>query len=206
MPTASPSQTSRQPARWAQRSQLDDAPDAYRHALDIAGALDDAGLDLWAGDLRSCLDADSSTARQHHLILELTRLAGMSDVKRAGLDAVISRAVAYLAAGVGETDLPVQPLYSALRDLADHLEVHGAQRWLGRLRTVLHDTSRTSAARVHRLSRLLEAMTPDATGVPLESADKVRAVLTRLPRHVDTPNVAAYLALAVQRPAPSRAR
>lgn len=186
------------------RSRLDDAPDAYGHALEVANQLDDAGFDLWAGDVRSCLDASSSTARQHHLILELSRLLQMSDVRRASLVPPITQALQRLHAGVGTIDLTIQPLYTALRDLADHLESTGAQRWLGRLRAVLHDSERASGARVDRLGKVLAAMTPDATGVPLGAADRVRAVTTRLPRFATTPNVAAYLALAVQPPAPSR--
>ncbi len=192
------------PSRSLDRSRLDEAPDAYAIALEVADRLDQAGLDLWASGVRACLDASGSTERQQHLVVELVRLRDMSMIRRESLQPDIERALARLEIGLGTIDVPDQPLYTAVRDLADHLELHGGRRWLARLRTVMGDAERTAAARLQRLGALLERMVPGGEGLPEGTGGRVEAVRARLPRHRDLDRTARYVCFALQPPQPSR--
>jgi hypothetical protein len=192
------------PQQIPSRSRLDDAPDAYAIALSVADQLDGAGLDLWAAGVRSCLDAEGSTARQEHLVVELVRLSRMSMVRQQGLESEIAGALARLQVGLGRIDLPVQPLYTAVRELADHLELNGGRRWLGRLRTVMSDADRTADARLRRLAAVLELMQPGTPGLPEGASSRVDAVAVRLPRHRDVEDTARYVTFALRPPQPSR--
>jgi hypothetical protein len=192
------------PTAPAPSSRLEEGREVYHLALGIADALDDAGMDLWAGGLRACLDADGTTARQTHLALELTRLSHTSIVRRAGLDRDVADALDRLRLGLGSVDAPAQPLYTAVRELADHLELHGGRRWLQRLRAVVHDTSRTAAVRVARMGQLLERMAPGAAGMPEGSAARVEAVVVRLPRQREVDAAADAVAFALRPPQASR--
>jgi len=187
-------------------SRLEEGREVYTLALDVAKALDRAGLDLWAAGIRACLDAPSSLARQQHLTVELVRLRDTGDLRRAGCAEDIERALSRLELGLGSIDVPQQPLYTATRNLADHLELNGGRRWLARLRTVITDPDRGAAARVERLDALAERMVPGAEGLPEGSASLVRAVRGRLNRHLDMDAVALHLAFALTPPAPSRIR
>ena len=195
----------------APRSRLDQAPDAYRIALEVADQLDGRGLDLWAAGVRSCLDATGSTARQQHLAAELIRLSQMRAVRQEGLILPIREALARLEAGLGDLDVPSQPLYTAARDLADHLEIGGGRRWLGRLRAVLADPERTATARLERVVTVLQRMRDEAgtaasggTTLPEGTATRAESVLARIPRHHDVEQIARYLAFALHPPQPSR--
>lgn len=176
----------------------------YRLALRVADALDDAGLDLWASGIRSCLDARTTLARQQHLVVELVRLRQSSAIRVAGCADDVEQALARLELGLGEVDVPQQPLYSAVRGLADHLELAGGRTWLRRLRAVVFDPDRSPAARVTRLGEVVARMEPGTDGLPEGSTPLVRAVLERLDRHRDQRTVAAYLEFALTPPAPSR--
>jgi hypothetical protein len=200
----------------AARSRLAQAPQAYRLALDVADRLDQRGLDLWAAGLRACLDAPGSTARQHHLAVELIRLSCLPAVRAAGLAPALRDALDHLQAGLGPLDVPAQPLYAAARDLAEHLEVEGGRRWLARLRAVALDDEHTAAARLRRLTAVLQRMRDVAVGghpaadvapgdaLPVGTTPRVDAVLGRIPRHRDADEAATYLAFALQPPQPSR--
>lgn len=177
----------------------------YSIALGVADALDRANLDLWASGVRACLDAPSTLQRQQHLTVELVRLRDTAEVDRAGCLPDIAMALDRLEVGLGTVDVAIQPLYSAMRVLADHLELNGGRRWLQRLRVVAHDPDRTAEARMARLAALLDRMAPGAEGLPEGSAQLVRAVAERLDRHADAATVARYLAFALRPPAPSRA-
>lgn len=191
-------------ARPTPRSRLDEGREVYAIALAVADRLDEAGMDLWAAGVRSCLDAPGSTGRQWHLVAELTRLSRTSVARRAGLVEDISRALARLEIGLGRIDVAEQPLYDAMRGLAEHLELHGGRRWLTRLRTVLADAERLPAARLDRLAQLLDLMAPEAPGIPEGTTAHVRAVRERLPRHRPSDRAADWLAFAVRPPQPSR--
>lgn len=173
-------------------------------ALEIADALDAADFDLWAAGIRACLDADGTTARQLHLMVELTRLSTMRTIRAQGLDRRIGAALGRLDIGLGQIDLPVQPLYSAMRNLVDHLELHGGARWIARMRTVVTDPQRSASVRVQRLEAVLQAMEPGAPGFSVGAAELVMAVTTRLPRHNAAEETAAFMAFALTPPKPSR--
>lgn len=185
------------------RSRLDEGREVYEIALGLADRLDEAQMDLWAAGVRSCLDATGSTARQRHLVLELTRLSHTSVVRRAGLAGSMTGALSRLALGLGTVDLPAQPLYEAVRGLAEHLELHGGRRWLGRLRAVVADAERVPEVRVERLAQLLDRMVPGTEGLPEGTAPLVGAVRSRLPRR-DHAGAIETLAFALQAPQPSR--
>lgn len=191
------------PTPPALRSRLDEGRAVYELALHVADRLDGAHMDLWAAGVRACLDAPGTTERQQHLALELTRLSHTSTVRRAGLGEDIARALAQLEFGLGSVDLPAQPLYEATRALAEHLELHGGRRWLGRLRTVVQDTERVPEARLQRLALLLDRMVPGMQGLPEGTAPLVSAVRGRLPRR-DHDQAMATLTFALQPPQPSR--
>lgn len=178
----------------------------YQIALDVADRLDHAEMDLWAAGIRGCMDASGTTARQRHLVVELTRLSHMSTIRRQGLSADIEAALARLELGLGQVDVAAQPLYSAMRDLVDHLELNGGNRWLERLRTVMGDPHRTATERLRRLGAVLDLMTAGVPGLPLGSVERVRAVSVRLPRHMTAPETSEYLEFALQPPQPSRRR
>ncbi|WP_370324846.1 hypothetical protein [Euzebya sp.] len=187
------------------RTRLEEGPDVYRIALEVADALDRADLDLWAAGVRSCLDAAGTTARQQHLVVELVRLSHTREIAREGLGPAIAGALARLEIGLGRIDVPAQPLYAAMRELADHLELGGGGRWLARLRAVATDRERTAAARLERRAAVLARMVPGAAGLPAGSRERVDAVAQRLPRHRgDAEETMAYLTFALQPPAPSR--
>lgn len=186
------------------RSRLDEGREVYELALGVADRLDDAGMDLWAAGVRACLDAEGTTERQRHLAAELIRLSHTSVARRAALVADIRRALSRLELGLGDLDVPEQPLYDAMRGLAEHLELDGGRRWLIRLRTVLEDHERAADARLRRLAVLLDRMVPGTPGMPEGAAERVRAVRERLSRYRDAERAAAYLAFAVRAPQPSR--
>lgn len=188
------------------RSRLEEAEDVYRHARKIADALDEDGRDLWAAGLRSCLDAVGTTERQRHLAAELARLADTSWARRSGLREEIATSRRKLAIALGRDDTPFQPIYVAVRDLAEHLELNGGRRWLSRLRAVALDGERDAAARLARLGALLEHMQPGVAGLPEGSSARVRAVRERLGRHADAEALAAYVRFALRSPPPSRSR
>ena len=189
--------------RPTSRSLLDEGRADYELALGVADRLDEAHMDLWAAGVRACLDAPGTTERQRHLVLELTRLSHTSTVRRAGLGEDVAGALARLELGLGSIDLPAQPLYDAMRGLAEHLELHGGRRWLDRLRTVVGDAERLPAVRVQRLALLLERMVPGEAGLPEGTAPLVEAVRGRLPRR-DHGAAVATLVFALQPPQPSR--
>lgn len=186
-------------------SRLEEGREVYAIALGVADALDRAGLDLWAGDVRSCLDAPRSLQRQQHLVVELLRLRDTPEARRAGCSEDIQRALQRLQLGLGSIDVPQQPLYTSVRTLADHLELQGGRRWLSRLRAVAADPDRPAETRMERLAAVLQRMEPGVEGVPEGTAPLVRAVLSRLDRHVDVAAVARYVGYALTPPAPSRA-
>lgn len=186
-------------------SRLESGREVYGLVLSVAEALDRAGLDLWAGGVRSCLDAPSSLERQQHLIVELVRLRDVHAVRRAGCTDKITAALARLELGLGSLDIPMQPIYSATRDLADHLELSGGRKWLTRMRAVINDPERTADARVERFGQLLDRMEPGAEGLPEGSGPLVRGVRQRLERHADIELLARHLRFALTAPAPSRA-
>lgn len=189
--------------RPAPRSRLEEGREVYEIALGIANRLDEAHMDLWAAGVRACLDAPRSTARQRHLVLELTRLSRTSVVRRDGLVEEVSQALARLALGLGSIDLPAQPLYESMRGLAEHLELHGGHRWLTRMRTVAGDTEREPEICLQRLIHLLDRMVPGAEGLPAGTSPLVGAVRGRLPRrgHAEALDT---LTFALQPPQPSR--
>ncbi|HUG86208.1 MAG TPA: hypothetical protein VMM13_16710 [Euzebya sp.] len=187
----------------ALRSRLDEGRAVYELALNVADQLDSAHMDLWAAGVRACLDAPGTTQRQRHLVLELTRLSHTSTVRRAGLSEDIAGALTRLELGLGNVDLPAQPLYEAMRALAEHLELHGGRRWLGRLRAVVQDAERVPAARLQRLGLLLDRMAPGLPGLPEGTAPLVSAVRGRLPRR-DHDRAMETMTYALQPPQPSR--
>ena len=185
-------------------SRLEEGREVYTLALDVAKALDRAGLDLWAAGIRACLDAPTSLARQQHLTVELVRLRDTGDLRRAGCAEDIDSALSRLELGLGSIDIPQQPLYTATRNLADHLELNGGRRWLARLRAVVTDPDRGPEARLERFDALAERMVPGAEGLPEGSSSLVRAVRGRIGRHLDVEAVVRYLVFALMPPAPSR--
>lgn len=185
-------------------SRLEEGREVYRLALRTADALDAAGLDLWAGGIRSCLDAHTTLARQQHLVVELVRLKHSNAIRVAGCATEVEQALSRLELGLGQVDVPQQPLYSAVRALADHLELAGGRTWLRRLRAVAFDPDRSPAARVARLGEVVSRMKPGVEGLPEGSGPLVRAVLERLDRHRDQRTVATYLEFALTPPAPSQ--
>lgn len=184
----------------------DSPPAVYDQALRIADALDLRELDLYACTVRACLDAADTAARHEHLQVEMTRLSELAAIRRGAPAADIAAVLRHLRTVTGIAANPYQPLYAAMRDLVDHLELAGAGRWLRRLRLVMHEPDLPAALTIRRLATLLGAMSPGALGLPLGSANRVQAVAQRLPRHDDHARSIRYLQFATRAPQPSRRR
>lgn len=179
-------------------------PVVYRMALEIADRLDGLDRDLWAGTLRSCLDAERTKARHLHLQAELLRLSHTTVVRRdPTLRHQVTDTLARLEALLGVRQTAVQPLYAAMRDLVDHLELSGGRRWVARLATVVTDGDRSPETRLERLAVVLAAMTPQAVGVPLGSATLVTAVTGRLGQQRNAAEAVRYLVFATRPPCSS---
>lgn len=184
----------------------DATPVVYELALEIAAALDRQALDLHACTIRGCLDASDTRSRHQHLQVEMERLTQLPAIRASQLGPDIAAAVRRLQALTGVDHTPAQPLYVAMRDLVDHLELNGSGRWVQRLRAVVRDPSRTAASRMQRLADVLTAMSPGSAGLPLGSINRVQAVVQRLPRQTDPDLAMKYLEFATQPPLPSRLR
>lgn len=186
------------------RSRLEETRPVFDAAEDLATDLERAGMDLWAAGLRSCLDGRDQRERLVHLRLELTRLQDTSTVRRLGLRPAVELLLGHLLAGGGLAQDPLEPVYRTLRDLADHLELHGGRRWLARLRHVATDPDRPAPERLARLDALLARMTPGTESLPEGTAVRVRAARERLARAASVEGAAQHAALALRAPAPRR--
>lgn len=193
-------------ARLGSRSRLDAGDHVYGRVLALADALDADGQDLWAAGLRTCLDAGGSTRRQRHMAAELTRLRDTTWARRSGNRDEIDSAIRHLEVALGRDSSQYQPLYEALRELSDHLELNGGRRWLKRLRTVVLDPERDAPARLERLATVLAHMEPGVEGLPEGSAQRVRAVRSRLGRHTDIEEQMLFVRFALRGPAASRVK
>lgn len=164
------------------RSRLVSSEDVYARLDRLAAACAAAGLDLWAANLRSCARWPDGGDRLVHLRLELTRLENSPGARRVGLLADAGALGAVVAAAVdADEELAWLPLYAAVRDLTDYLELEGGRRWLRRLRAA----GAGEAAPEHRLRRLravIGRMGPGTPGLPAGTAARVAAAAARLDR------------------------
>ncbi|WP_336249674.1 hypothetical protein [Stomatohabitans albus] len=178
----------------------------------LADAFDAAGLDLWAADLRACLQSPSSLDQARAIQAECMRLIAKPSVRAtarrpdegnapveqedlvAGLQMVLDR----LSVELGEGPSQAQPLYEALRDLADDLQLNNQARWLARLRHVALDTSFTEEVRMERLDNVIcSALTDDSL-----PGDLLTACRVRLESIFDAQAAAAMAAAAMRPPMP----
>lgn len=97
---------------------------------------------------------------------------------------------------------PAQPLYEALRNLADQLQLDGQARWLARLRYVALDTSFTALTRLERLDHVIcSALMDESLPAGLLTACRVR-----LEAIVDAERSAKMATYALWPPAPKSDR
>ena len=165
-----------------------------RLVAQLADAFDGVGLDLWAANLRACLQSPTSLEVARAVRAEAIRLLDKPSVRATqrripgaqdgtvlpaaegvdlvdGLQTVLDR----INVEIGEAPSVAQPLYAALRDLADDLQLHGHARWLARLRHVALDTSFAESVRMERLDNVIcSALTDDALPAGLLMACRVR--------------------------------
>lgn len=185
-----------------------------RLVAQLADAFDAAGLDLWAANLRACLQSPTSLEVARAVRAEAIRLLDKPSVKAKarripgardgqvmpagdgvdlvdGLQTVLDR----INVEIGEAPSVAQPLYEALRDLADHLQLQGHARWLARLRHVALDTSFTAELRMERLDNVIcSALNDEALPAELLTACRVRL------ESVYDASAAAHMAAAAFRP------
>lgn len=155
----------------------------------LADAFDQAGLDLWAANLRACLQSPTTLEQARAIRAEGLRLVEKPSVKATArrpiegheppahedLVAQLRTVLDRIGVELGEPISLAQPLYEALRDLADDLTLNGQARWLARLRHVALDTSFKAQVRMTRLDNVIcSALTDDALPHGLLTACRVR--------------------------------
>ena len=188
-------------------SRLDETGFLYDLVEGLADRLETGGMDLWAANLRGCLDADTTGERLAHVGLELARLRSSPAARRLSLGEDVARLETVVTAAVGPPDPLVQPLYDALKDLVDRLRLEGLTGVLARLRSsrprhAARRFGRRDGARraVPRSSpscaRSSPASRPRPPPAPSAPPRRASLRLDRVPAEV----AARALALALRRP------
>jgi hypothetical protein len=180
------------------RSRLESNVPLYRRIADLADQLDHAAHDLWAANLRACLDGESAAQIMADLGLELHRLRQSTAARRLRLEDTLDELIATVEAAVGRSEHEHLPLYCALKDLLDTLRLEGGTRWLRRLEAAGGDQEASDSVRVARLAAVLDEMASGASGVPSSTALRAKGVRQRLPRARDSAALARYLRAALR--------
>lgn len=191
------------------RPRLESTGVVYDLAEELAARLDGGGMDLWAANLRGCLDAPTTGERLEHLGLEVERLRHSPAARRLALEGDVARLQDVLAAALGAPDPVMAPLYAALRELVDRLRLEGLSGVITRLRRSGVGTSRSRdaapaaelapahpTALVAELRSVLAALPERASAGAGRAAEAAAARLDRVPAQV----AARALELAVRRP------
>jgi hypothetical protein len=185
------------------RSRLESNVPLYRRVADLADRLDHAAYDLWAANLRACLEGDSAAQIVADLGLELHRLRQSAVARRLRLEDTVEEVIATVEAAVGRSEHEHLPLYCALKDLLDTLRLEGGTWWLRRLEAAGGDQEASDAVLVTCLAALLDEMAPGASGVgapgvPSSAGPRIKGVRQRLPRARDSAALARCLRAALR--------
>ncbi len=187
-------------------SRLDETGFLYDLVEGLADRLETGGMDLWAANLRGCLDADTTGERLAHVGLELARLRSSPAARRLSLGEDVARLETVVTAAVGPPDPLVQPLYDALKDLVDRLRLEGLTAMLARLRSSRRATLPGASAAetvpaapsavVAELRTVLAGLPAKASPGAQRAAEAASLRLDRVPAEI----AARALALALRRP------
>jgi hypothetical protein len=175
------------------RPRLDSKMPLYRQVAELAHHLEQADHDLWADNVRACLQSETAGEVFADLGFELYRLRHSTAARRLRLVDTVDALIATVEAAVGLTDTEHLPLYCTLKDLVDLLRLGGGMRCVRRLEAAIADENLSDAARIARVSAELERIAVLAAGLPPGCAPRVAAVRERLARIRD--NTAAVRCL-----------
>ena len=180
------------------RPRLETKAPLYSGVADLADRLERSGRDLWAANLRACLHGESAGEVFADLGLELYRLRQSVAARRLRLEPALDALCATVEAAVGPPDHEHLPLYSTTKELADHLRLEGAGRWMRRLESAALGADASATARIAAVTAVLGEMTPGAWGLPAGTGTRVAAVRQRLVRIGDAAGAARALAAALR--------
>lgn len=183
------------------RSRLVVSDDVVAALDDLARELDARGADLWAANLRACMRWSSTGARLEHAARELRRLAESPTARREGLRDRVVALRSHVEVAVGSCDDTAQPVYEALHDLVDYLELEGGHHWARRLRAAAAERTVSGEALAAELTEILSQFEPGVPGVPPGGSQRARAACARLAAQLPGSS-ARLLRLALAPPSP----
>ncbi|MGH8905237.1 MAG: hypothetical protein ACRD0K_01640 [Egibacteraceae bacterium] len=164
------------------RSRLDSNVQLYREVADLADHLDRVAHDLWAANLRACLQGGSAASILADLGLELHRLRQSGAARRLRLQERIDELIATVEAAVGPPDHEHLPLYCAVKDLLDELRLEGGTRWLRRLEAAGAGLEPSGTARLTHLAGTLDEMASRTPTLPAHTGPRLAGARQRLAR------------------------